>query len=399
MYLGRKERIVMASKVENMPLTVKCRTVQQAYEGGKMGWDVPQSTVDFFTDVRRPAIRSSPLSSLDHCPREFLYAYRLGIRPRQYEAALTMGTIVHKVLQCLFLGQKPEEALEVCERVLQKEQQALLDIVGPDGLLPSGVALEPLLQKVEEDYHKARAMALVFWQFVPFDPNEYEILRTPEGEPCVELLLTCRYPGLSRPIITPCDLALVHKTTGFVWIVDHKTTSFDPKKRAIPTKISAQLALYRLGLQAHLDDWADKGLAEKQTVIGSLHAILRKPTIKYCPKTKDKAGFSAYIERMIQWYKDQDEKDPNNPPLILDPNRFSTKVMPPELWGRLKQFCKASYCSPNVHHFYRVGESGCLQYNRICPYMQLCNSHPAMWPDIIRDRFEISYREDKENES
>ncbi|KKL27592.1 hypothetical protein LCGC14_2383640, partial [marine sediment metagenome] len=49
-------------EMPKIPTTVKCKTMQLAQEGGKMGWSVPQSTMDFFTDIRKPFIRSSPLA-------------------------------------------------------------------------------------------------------------------------------------------------------------------------------------------------------------------------------------------------------------------------------------------------------------------------------------------------
>lgn len=378
-------------------LTAKVRTVQQAHEGGKMGWNVPKSVAEFFKDIRKPLIRSSSLGVLDECPRKFLYGYKLGIQPRAYQSALTMGSIVHKVLQCLFLGQTEEESQAAAKSILSKEQQNLVELADPAGFLPGGKPVESALKQLEEDYHKARAMALVFWNFVPFEPGWYEVLRTPDGVPMVELMLEYQYPGLSRPARTPCDLALVHKSTGEVWIVDFKTTSFDPKIRAIPTKISAQLALYRLVLQSHLDSWAHSDLTPPQRVVGSIHAIIKKPSIKYCPDTKDKAGFHFYIERLVQWYKDAETKDPTNPPLILDPHRFTKPLMTSELHGRLKQFCKASQAGPNIDHFYRAGEGACLKFNKPCPYMVLCNSDPAMWPDLIESKFTIRFREDEED--
>lgn len=389
------ERMTVDKEMPKIPAMVKCRTMQQAQEGGRMGWSVPQSTMDFFADIRKPFIRSSPLAVLDHCPRKFLYEYRLGIIPRRYESALTMGSIVHKILQSLFMGKTKEEALTISELLLAKEQQRLIDDTGPDGFLSTGKPLEVVLKSLEEDYHKARATGLVFWQFIPFNPDEWEILRTPDGTPMVELLLECEYPGLSRPIRTPCDLVLFNIATEETWIIDFKTTSFDPITRAIPTKISPQLAVYRLSLQSHLDAWHKEGLAPKRTVVGSFHAIIKKPGIKFCKKDAD---FAAYVERLIQWYKDADAKDPKNPPMILDPNRFTGPLMSRELWGRLKQYCKACQAAPNVDTFYRSGESACLQYNRICPYMKLCNSSPAMWPDLIKEKYEISFREDKEDE-
>lgn len=382
--------------VKTYPLTVLCRSGMSATSSpsGKMGSGVGPATTSFFTDIRKPLIRSSPLSTLEHCPRKFLYEYKLGIKPRRYESALTMGTIVHKVLEALFTGQPPTEALSVCERLLAKEQQRLIADAGLDGFLSTGEPLDVVLKKLNEDYQKARATGLVFWQFVPFKSDEWEVLRTPDNEPMIEVILECEYPGLNRPIRCPCDLALMNKATGEIWIVDYKTTSFDPKKRAIPTKIGVQMKLYRLVLQSHLDAWAEQGRAPKRKVAGSMHAIIKKPGIKFCKKD---ANFEAYIERLVQWYKDKDEANPDNPPLILDPNRFTGPLMTEELWGRLKQYCKAANAQPNIHHFYRAGEAACLQYNRICPYMKLCNSCPSMWPDLIRQGYEIGYREDKED--
>ena len=382
----------------HQPRTAKCRSGMSATQvdrGPAMGTKVPKSTVKFFKDVRKPLIRSSPLACLEHCPRKFLYEYKLGIKTRRYESALTMGTIVHKILEALFTGQKPTEALTVCERLLAKEKERLIEDSGTDGFLTTGEALDPILKKLDEDYQKARATGLVFWQFVPFDSTEWEVLRDPDNTPMIEVILECEYPGLSRPFRCPCDLVLLHKPTGEVWIIDYKTTSFDPKVRAVPTQIGVQMKLYRLVLQTHLDSWFEAGLAPKRTVVGSMHAIIKKPGIKFCKKDAD---FNAYIDRLVQWYKDKDETDPDNPPLILDPNKFKGPLMTRELWGRLKQYCMAANAVPNVDHFYRAGESACMQYNKICPFMKMCKSDPVMWPDLVEQAFQINFREDAEDE-
>lgn len=376
---------------------VKAGPLQQAHVGGKMGWSVPPEVVKFFKEIRRPLIRSTALSTLDECPRKFLYVDKLGIQPRAYRRALMMGTIVHKMLECLFLGQSETEATSAAHLLQAKEVNDLVSFADKAGFLPSGESIEKVLKMLEEDYHKARATAIVFWRAVPFDPSEYEVLRTPDGDPVVEMVLEAKYPGLSRSARTPCDLALIRRNTEDVWIVDFKTTSFDPKIQAIPTKMSPQLALYRLVLQTHLDAWAEFKGAPERRVVGSMHAFIKKPGIKYCPNTKDKAGFSAYIERLVQWYKDLEAKDPTNPPMVLDPNRFGKPLMTNELYGRLKQFCKAAYASPNIDHFYRVGDRTCLKYNSVCPYVHLCNSDPAMWPDLIESKYIIKFREDEED--
>ncbi len=368
--------------------------MQVAHEGGKMGWSVPKETVDFFTDIRKPLLRSTPLVVLDSCPRKFLYAFRLGIQPRTYEGALQTGTIVHKMLEVLFLGKEEGDAMLTAERILAKEQTRLIEVVDKMGFV-GGKPLEKVLSQLEQDYHKARAMALTFWRTTPFDPDQYEVLHDPEGTPMVEVTLDLKYPGLSRPIRTPCDLALIHRGTGGVWIVDYKTSSYSPKKRGATTRFSTQMGLYRLGLQTTLDKWHEDGLAPKRTVTGSIHALIQTPGIRYCPDTKDEDGFHSYIERMIKWYKDKEAADPNDPPMALDPHRFTGPVVSRELWGRLKQYCKASQASPNADTFYR-NDGACFQYNKLCPYSDLCNSAPAMWPGLIRDKFDIRFREDEE---
>lgn len=376
--------------------SVKAKTMNRNRVEGKMGAGVPKTTENFFKDTRRPLIRSTPLAVLAECPRKFLYEYKLGISSKGYNSAFTMGGIVHQVLQSLAMGYSQEEALAGAKTFITKKQNEITEQAGPNGFLTNGQDLAAIIRKMDEDYHKARAMALVFWSFRPFDPDKWEILQAPDGTKMVETILEVEYPGLNKAMRTPCDLALVKKGTREVWIWDYKTTSFDPKKRAIPTKFSPQLALYRIALQTHLDKWAMEKGYPKYTVVGSLHAILKKPTIKYCPKTKDKDGFHAYINRLIEWYTNKEKDDPKNPPLILDPHRFANKPMTQEMFGRLKEYCKASHAAPNIDHFYRTGESACFNFNQVCPYMQLCNSDSAMWPDIIRNAYQIRFREDDE---
>jgi hypothetical protein len=360
--------------------------------GSKWGDNVPQTTVDFFkADVRVPPVRSTPLAVLDECPRKFLYAFKLGIASKVTERPLTVGTFTHLVLKHLFLGSTEAEALSKVEAALTQANNSLIAAADVGGFLPGGADLKSALENMQDDYHKARAMAICFWRFRPFDTTKWEVLCTPEGDLMVERVLTCEVPGIKTPLRSPCDLAMFNKETGEVWIVDFKTTSFDPRLRCIPTRISPQLALYRLVLQAHLDSWGT-GLH----VAGSIHAVIKKPTIKYCPDTKDKAGFHAYIERLVQWYKDAEAKDPSNPPLVLDPNRFSGPAMTYELWHRLVRYSKLATSVPDFDTFYRAGDSACLKYNKPCPFLVLCNSAPAMIPDLVRTNFTIKFREDEE---
>lgn len=366
------------------------------------GEGIPETTKRFFESMpaKWPLIRSTPLTVLDECPRKFLYTFKLGIQPKTIQRPLSLGSFVHLVLKGLFLGASEKEAMDMAEGQYEQHKADLQTWVDKAGFLPDGSDIKGVLEDLYEDFHKAKAMAICFWRFRPFDPAKWKILHSPDGTPMVERLLELTYDGIKLPIRVPCDLALIHLETNEVWIVDFKTTSFDPKLRAIPTKISPQLALYRLVLQAHLDKWAEEGHEAPRKVAGSMHAILKKPTIKYCPDTKDKkevGGFSHYIERVIEWYKEREQKDPNNPPLALDPNRFRRQVpLSREFYNRLRKYVQWSKMAPNFDKFYRAGESTCLKFNRPCPYLMICNSDPSMWPEIIRSHYEIRFREDAE---
>jgi len=354
------------------------------------GEQMPKETLEFFMKNQREApVRSSPLVVLDSCKRMFLYEYRFGIKPKSLDSALTMGSLVHLVLASLFQGSTKEVALAAAEASLTEYKAKLTGWVDRFGFLPNGKDLKSSLVRLDEDYHKAVAMAFCFWHYCPFPSHEWEVLKDPDGKPMVEQLLMIE-AGDAYQLRTPCDLVLKNKRTGKIWIADFKTTSFDPMIRSIPTKFSIQLKLYRLVLQMHLNSWG-----RGEVVAGSIHALIKKPTIKFCAKDD---SFEAYIQRVITWYKDLQEKEPGNPPLMRDPNTFQGPLIDAELAVRLENYQKFSTTENfDLGVFYR-NDSACLKYNRACPYMQLCNSDPSMWPLIVKDRFQISFREDEEEQ-
>jgi RecB family exonuclease len=356
-----------------------------------------------FTDVRMPTIRSSAITELEHCPRRFMYKYKLGLRPKAYSAALSIGKMFHLVLQALFTGANKERALKAPDHLVNRATNEVVASADPAGFTPDGKPITKVIQEIQDDYHKARAMAFAFMDTNPFDWDKWEILETPDGTPCVELELEAKIKGISIPLIAPCDLALVKKDTGGVWIVDHKTTSMNTLARARSVRISPQIALYRLVLQCHLDAWAEPGVAEHngchlgKKVEGSIHNIVRKPTIKYCPNTKDKDGFDSYIDRVKQWYKDEHAKNPDASPVLQTATMFTDPVLSKELYLRLQQQARASRSAPNLERFYRAGDYACLKFNNECPFADLCSSAAPMWESLIERRFDIKFREDEDD--
>jgi hypothetical protein len=339
-------------------------------------------------------IRSSSMSTLEECPRKFLYRDRLGLRPPGYSSALSVGSLFHKALQTYFLGGNAQARSEAISAVALQTMTELRPHANQVGLLPDGTDFMTVCREIEEDEHKAEAMAEVFIHFHPFDLDKWEILKTPDGKPIVELLLEAHAPGITQPLRSPCDLALLKKGTSEVWIVDHKTTSMSPKVRAMALQISTQAKLYRLVLQSNLDAWQQERLlvGDALQVVGSIHNIIKKPTIKYCPDTKDKGGFHTYIARMIEWYKANDDS------MIQAFTRFSGPPCDDELLTRLHRIDgAASTMSPALPTFFRAGDYVCHTFNRPCPYLPLCTSDPAMWGDLIQSHYKIEFREDSED--
>lgn len=380
----------------SLKLGVKDEKGINAHPHGKFGPNRPKCLEEFFTDTRVSPIRSSGMKDFEHCPRKFLYRYKLGIAPRTYQAALYVGQVFHLVLQSLFMGKTQEESLNAAKQYCHRFCNEILATADECGFTPSGKSVEGVIQEAEDDYHKARAMAFSFMSFKPFDWDKWDLLYAPDGTPCVELLLEAKVSGIPVPLIAPCDLALVKKDTKEVWIVDHKSTKSDTLARARSVKISPQIALYRLVLQCHIDAWAEEHEKYRDMrVRGSIHNIVKKPGIKYCGKDVD---FPAYIDRVIKWYKDLHEKDPNHSPIFQSQTYFSEGTLTKELYMRIRQQARAARAAPDLDRFYRAGDYACHEFSSVCPYIDLCSSSPVMWPGIVRDRFDIKFREDDEEE-
>lgn len=348
---------------------------------------------DLFTDVRKPPIRSTPIATFEKCPRKFLYQDKLGLVLKgEYADGLHRGIVFHKVQQALFTGLTQEEALASVATDFRKLCTLAMSEASISGYMPDGTSVEDRLVEMETNYNKARAMSIAFMTFKPFDMSKWEVLTTPEGTLCVELLLETKIPGIPVPIVAPCDLALRKIGTNEVWIVDYKTTSTNAKAKAQALRISAQIKLYRLVLQSHLNDWAKINDYPELTVAGSIHSVVQTTTIKFCRKDPT---FDDYIKRVHTWYQEKHDADPDNSPMQQLETYFDEPVLGRELYLRLQQQSRASCSDPCLDRFYKAGDYACTDFFRVCQFADLCASSLAAWPDIVARRFKIAHREDQ----
>lgn len=338
--------------------------------------------------TRVPPIRSSSLATAQKCPRLFLYQYRLGLHARGYKSPLALGTLFHKALASLFLGTSLTNVVESLVEEVSRTTSKLILEAPPTGML-FGTPVEKVVDSMKIDLWKAVAMAQIFWEHSPVNTRVFEVMDSPIG--ClVEKVIQVEVPGISVPIRFPCDLVIRNKESGEVWIVDHKTTSMRTDVRAKGLVLGSQGKLYRLGLQKALDSW---GLGR---VVGVVYNVIQKPTIKFCPDTKDKGGITDYVARMREWYSEKSKAGEH--PLLQMWSRFSGPPEDPELMVRLKEHARMSKARIDLDEFYRAGDSVCHDFNSPCPFLDICGTDPATWRQALDQKFEIAHREDGEED-
>ena len=333
--------------------------------------------------VLKPCIHSTNMDHLDECPRLFLYADRLGLRGRVSAVPLELGQLYHLIIAQLSMGHAPSRADEAANQYISKAIDDLEELADPAGQLPNGKLLTVQIQEYDEAFQKARAMAYALWKRFPLDTDKWEVVAV---ERLVELNL--KVPRIAAPIRTRVDLLLKNRETGEGWIVDHKTTSLSPTARAASMRFGNQTRLYRLGAIHAFPDIP---------IVGIRHNIIQKPKIKYCPNTKDKEGFHAYIERVGKWYDTEAEKRPNDPPFLLSEVRFHEPPMTQEFFLKLRAGARACRCKPSLDIFHRNDRACIGSYGRVCHFLPLCSSNSGIWEELIPNLFTQVDR-DKEDE-
>lgn len=347
---------------------------------------------------RRPPIRSSQFEDFEKCPRKHLYRNRLGLRRPGVSVPLDLGTVYHYMLQQLYLGATMDHARKMTWGLVASMKSDLHALALEDGRLPGGAAVADCIEDLNLLAPTGMAMAEIFWEAVVVDGGPPSVVETPDGDPLVELILEAQVPRVSMPVRCPIDLVVADpRNPEQVYVVDHKTTSRDPMVRAMSTRLSGQAKLYRIVLQANLDYW-HQCLPDKYPqleVVGTIHNIIKKPTIKYCPNTKDKGGYQDYVNRVREWYENQ--RDSGKTVMLSSKVRFTEQGLTKDFLLRLQQQAAANYAKPHLDRFYQTGGYACEEFNRTCPYMELCMAPTWTWKSVIESGYIVQFREDEDS--
>lgn len=355
---------------------------------------------------RQTVVRSSALSTLHECKRKFFFRERFGLVPYTESASLTEGTAMHEALQMLLLGTPPSRLTAQFNDWMRQRREQVAKSVDSAGFMPDGTDATAYLRDMELACYKGLAMASFVWAntTIPKLIKKRPLWSMPGGGLAVEVLLQHQLmPTASRgnapTLVARYDAILTdydYKNERLkLYILDHKSTSIDPLVRAQALALSPQAALYYL----ILTNWLKSNDIDAD-VAGIIHCIVRKPTIKYCPNTKDKGGVGAYIERVAQWYQDAIKENQQVATIssVDTHGRFFRERLQ-EVLGTLHE--DSPYFTDPVkfkaaRSYPRAGDYVCHKFNTPCPFLRLCTADDATWEAEVQDHYKVEFRDEEE---
>lgn len=318
------------------------------------------------------------------CRRYYFFGQRLRLRTPKRARALDLGGFFHTAMQAYYLadGQPAAMPAEV-ENAIDLKTAELAEFADVHQTLPDGRTLTEYRKDMTEDGQKALAMAEILVAKHPLPPK-YKVVKV---EHPLHLALADLTPGVDYPAHLPATLnlggkldLLLQDDEGCYWIVDWKTTSYNPLTVAAMYPFSKQLRTYRI--LAHYN----YAVGSLNGIRGFIHCVIRKPAIKYC--SKDGGVWANYVQRCVEWYADQEQLPGAGPSTVLSQVRFTEPLWTDEYCQQLLTAWALANGRPSAAGYYR-NERACLgRYgNSLCPYFAFCGTSPAAWKSVFDAKF------------
>lgn len=323
-----------------------------------------------------PDLHSSSVALLQTCPRKYMYVERFHLQPKgHYSPALGVGTFYHAAMENLLRGNTWSTTEVDLERRFQEQAEEINGSGDELGLLPNGKATDSLIYGMETDLALAKVMAHWSWQFAPL-PGVWKVLSVEET---IRLQQVAPHPALRGTL----DLVVENETTGEIWIVDHKTTSWDPQTVTSSYSFALQPRVYKL-----------LGSAVYPKIMGVIHNVIKKPTIRQ----KKSQTWDEYLDEVREWYSGTGKwskyaEDRHSKPMFVRSYVRFDETADEETRLQLDEASTAARAFPNLDRFYR-NSNACMNYNSLCPYHDLCSQNPDNWEDTLKLRYEVSHRDD-----
>jgi hypothetical protein len=331
-------------------------------------------------------IHSSSIDLFQLCPRKYLLSERFHLQPKgEYTESLHVGTVFHLAKKALLDGETYETTARIVAEYATNLMNEALETCDNLGMLPSGEAFTSFQNTLTKD----TSLGLALCQFVhenhPWpNPDKWASIAT-------ELPIRCKWGNLVSYIRGTLDYIAYDSSKNELWIVDHKTTSFDPVDAASEYKLSIQPAIYRLLLTVAHEYGILKNVPPDAVVAGVAHNCIRKPTIRQ----KKTETFEEYVTRCGEWLKDNGTN--NRPTFVRSWIRFSGPLLSEETYLRLKEGDTANRAFPDLDRFHRNSKA-CRSYNRLCQYYELCTTNPDLWDSLLEYKYVVKHRDDDQDE-
>jgi hypothetical protein len=325
--------------------------------------------------------RQSCISCALACEMKWFLKYRLGVRLRGAEVkeGATLGKIYHKFQQ-FGPGRENEVLLWVREK-----QKVLMDRADKgEDLDGSTIRLANLMTDL---YHKAEAMAHLFWERYP----QPDYLRTVGTE--IKISGNLPYGLIGEGTI---DKLLQNEKDERFWVRDHKSTGMSLNTIFGGLKWSIQARLYRILVTGYLF-----GKDSVASPIGFIMDGILRPGIKLC-KTDDKNAKTwkcsvedAYLRRVKEWYKEKDQDAMLSRAMIYD-----EPLYPDELIKALSLMRDLSVRPIELKDYSRdITRAECFKYNTQCIYHDLCSTDLSQWDSLFETKYKIEEVKDDEIET
>jgi hypothetical protein len=363
---------------------------------------------------RRGIIRSSAYRDWRKCPFEYMLRHRWGITlPNLNPAkALWMGQFMHTAFEGVCQGLQGVELDSLFNAVFLERIEKINSDRSAAGRPPMDDELRRELWMWAE---MSKAWCQTVWSLNPIDLDRFVILAT-------EVKLEATMPGHKVPTVGVIDAIIQNKKTGEVWILDWKSTAHTPAIYCQAAPFFIQPRLYRFLVESAI---ANRGLAvigldPGAKVVGALHYVIQKPTIRPLQRTGKKSGFKAMMEeyhnRVLHWYRGAGEfqakgesRSRDTMPFDASWHRWNAKAaVTRRFLDQLAPFEMACRSLPSLKRF-PYDETNILpkypganaKLNPYMPFYQnaLLAQMPT-WPGIMkREGFIQSFREDTEADS
>ncbi len=345
-------------------------------------------------------MHQSSLSACLGCKRYYMFSDRWCLKSKKkWARAASQGTITHRLLQ---LGKQGVEKAK--EEVWVQINEALAHVEAGEDLIGDWAMIATTL---EQQWYKALCMCKLLWKKYPENPDHITLAR----EQKVGYNIKLGKPGEEDAIVIALEGTLDHvifDTKGEkIWIRDYKTSSRPPEFTTTGYQWGLQCRMYRLLAGAFIQDHNEhKG----KSVDGFILDVLQVPKISMCSKDRDfdevehtfKSGkrkgeteirkefkgrpqFENYLKRVEAWYPENDTK-----PISSNCVMFSEGTMPEEFRNDLRLGAVYQAIDAVPENFPRDTTTRyCKNYEKQCPYYDLCSSNPAGWDEIINQKFDV----------